>query len=110
MAESEQGIHPEVMRHIVDLHRKHSELQMQMHDKGDSEEGQVFQEMLAELKQLNANLKELIPAVQADTKADLKEAGADKGESKAETKEGKNERRRERGGKAGVSGESSASA
>lgn len=92
MAESEQGIHPEVMRHIVDLHRKHSELQMQMHDKDGDESSQVFQEMLAELKTLNANLKELIPAVQADTKADLKEAGADKSEGKNAS------RRRERAG------------
>lgn len=103
MAESEQGIHPEVMRHIVDLHRKHSELQMQMHDKGgdEGEPHAIFHQMLEELKKLNANLEKLIPAVEADTKADLKEAGADKNE-------GKNERRRERAGAAGASGKATA--
>lgn len=94
MAENEQGIHPEVMRHIVDLHRKHSELQMQMHDKGSEEvPHEVFQQTLVELKTLNENLSKLIPAIEADTKADKNE--------------GKNaNRRRERAGKAGVSGES----
>jgi len=74
MAESEQGIHPEVMRHIVDLHRKNTELQMQMHDKG-GDSNEVFQQMLTELQKLNEHLSKLIPAVQADTKADQKEGG-----------------------------------
>lgn len=75
MAEEDKGIHPEVMRHIVDLHRKHSELQMQMHDKGSGEEHEVFQQMLTELRTLNENLSKLIPAIEADTKADRKEGG-----------------------------------
>lgn len=106
MAE-DQGIHPDVMNHIVDLHRKISELQLSHHDKsnGGDEPHAIFHQMLEELQKLNANLEKLIPAVEADTKADLKEAGADKAESKSETKEGKNERRRERAGPPGASGE-----
>jgi len=98
----EQGIHPEVMRHIVDLHRKHSELQMQMHDQGgEAQPHEVFQQMLAELKTLNEHLSKLIPAVQADTKADLKEAdkGGDSGKP-----------RRERKSPAGAPGETAAEA
>ncbi len=84
MAESEQGIHPEVMRHIVDLHRKHSDLQMQMHDKDGGEPHEVFQQMLAELKTLNENLGKLIPAIEADTNADKGEkSGRPKRERKA---------------------------
>jgi len=74
MAESEQGIHPEVMRHIVDLHRKNSDLQMQIHDMGQ-EPNEVFHQMLAELQKLNEHLSKLTSAMQADTKADQKEGG-----------------------------------
>ena len=75
MAESEQGIHPEVMRHIVDLHRKHTEMQMQMHDKGGEDPNEVLHQMLAELQKLNEHLSKLTSAMQADTKADQKEGG-----------------------------------
>jgi len=84
MAEQEQGIHPQVMNHIVDLHRKVSELQLKNHDAQNDEPHAVFQEMLSELKTLNVNLSKLIPAIEADTQTDLKEAGSDKGEAKAD--------------------------
>jgi phage host-nuclease inhibitor protein Gam len=99
MAE-DQGIHPEVMRHIVDLHRKHSEMQMQMHDKEGGEPHEVFQQMLDELKKLNEHLAKMIPAIEADTKAD-------KGEGK---ENGNARRRRERDSPAAVSGKSTPSA
>lgn len=79
MAE-EQGIHPEVMRQLMDLHRKHADLQMQMHDKGEGESHEVFQRLLESLDKLNANIEKLIPAIEADVKADLAEAKTDKSE------------------------------
>ncbi len=95
----EQGIHPEVMRQIMDLHRKHSELQMQMHDKGDGEPHEVFQQLLTVLEKLNANIEKLIQAVGTDAQAD-----------KGETKEGNSGKRRERAGASAASGEASTEA
>jgi hypothetical protein len=96
MAE-DQGIHPEVVKHLMDHNRRLSSLELQKHDEGiENEPHEVFQQMLAELKTLNENLGKLIPAIEADTKAD-----------KGEGKEGNNaRRRRERDSPATVPGKS----
>lgn len=66
MAESEdRGIHPEVMRHIVDLHRKHSDLQMQMHDKGQEGDGGADQALMQAVEKLNTNMERLAQVIEA---------------------------------------------
>ena len=67
--DNESGIHPVVMQHIVDLHRKHAELQMQMHDK-TSEDQDGMQAVHATLTELNGLLRELITVMKEDVKAD----------------------------------------
>lgn len=85
-SESDRGIHPEVMKQIVDLHRKHSELQLALHDKqGESGDEikhltQCIDENTAAVKEQTALMHELIAAIREDVKADRAEAAADKGE------------------------------
>ena len=77
-SESDRGIHPEVMRHIVDLHRKHSELQLAMHDKEEGEYSgdelkhltQCIDENTAAVKEQTAVVKELLAVMKEDVKAD----------------------------------------
>ncbi len=86
MAESEdRGIHPEVMRHIVDLHRKHAELQLQMHDKDGDDDGQIehltkcVDENTAALKEQTGVLKELLAVMKEDVKTDRAVAESGRG-------------------------------
>ena len=65
-----------VWDHIADLHRKHSELAIQMHEK-DGAGAEMHQEMLSHIQELTAAMKEsvqvmreLIAAVKDDVKAD----------------------------------------
>lgn len=55
--------------HVVDLHRKHSELQMQLHDKQGGEQGGM-EEMHAAVTELTATIKELIAVMKDDVKSD----------------------------------------
>ncbi len=82
MAENDSGIHPEVMRHIVDLHRKHSELQMQMHDKDSGDDQEMLGNLHTAVTELTTVIRELITVVKEDVKADKAVANGERGKRK----------------------------
>lgn len=65
-----------LLSHIADLHRKHSELAIQLHDmrSASSDGASAHTEQLARLeecvKELTAAIKELIPVMKQDVEAD----------------------------------------
>lgn len=67
----------ELWRHIGELHRKHSDLAIQMHEAKHAKTGDKGGDELSTVaKELVSTMKELIAVMRQDVKADKEVAGA----------------------------------
>lgn len=71
----------ELWKHIGDLHRKHSELAIQMHDRGNGNDEQLH----GHLQGIHETLKEILQALKSKGDEHDRRAGAGKTKGAGET-------------------------